>query len=119
MLKNKQVFMNKREKQILTIIRKDLFIQQQMIADMLGIIRSSLAWLHYEFDSNMIITGLTGIRVFATGGLGGVHRGAEHTFDISADLQELANIGVAVVCADVKSILDYGISRNIWWVYGF
>ena len=46
------------------------------------------------------------IKVFATGGIGGVHRGAETTFDISADLQELANTGVAVVCAGAKSLLD-------------
>lgn len=49
-----------------------------------------------------------GIRIFATGGLGGVHRGVEHTLDISADLPELAQTPVAVVCAGVKSILDIG-----------
>ena len=56
--------------------------------------------------ATMRIAALAGIRVFATGGIGGVHRGAEHSFDISADLQELAQTPVAVVCAGVKSILD-------------
>jgi len=56
--------------------------------------------------STMIIASLAGIRIFATGGIGGVHRGATDTFDISADLEELARIDVAVVCAGAKSILD-------------
>lgn len=56
--------------------------------------------------ATMIIAALAGIRVFATGGIGGVHRGAAESFDISADLQELARTDVAVVCAGVKSILD-------------
>ncbi len=60
--------------------------------------------------STMIIAALAGIRVFATGGIGGVHRGATETFDISADLQELAHTNVAVVCAGVKSILDIGLT---------
>ncbi len=54
----------------------------------------------------MICAALAGIRVFATGGIGGVHRGAEKSFDISADLQELARTDVAVVSAGAKSILD-------------
>jgi len=56
--------------------------------------------------STMIIAALAGIRVFATGGIGGVHRGAQQSFDVSADLQELARTPVAVVCAGAKSILD-------------
>ena len=60
--------------------------------------------------STMIIANLAGIRVFATGGIGGVHRGAQETFDISADLQELAHTNVAVVCAGAKSILDIGLT---------
>lgn len=60
--------------------------------------------------STMIIANLAGIKVFATGGIGGVHRGAHETFDISADLQELANTNVAVVCAGAKSILDIGLT---------
>jgi pseudouridylate synthase len=57
-------------------------------------------------SATMVIAALAGIRVFATGGVGGVHRGAEATFDISADLSELGRTPVAVICAGVKSILD-------------
>lgn len=56
--------------------------------------------------TTMMLAEMAGIRVFATGGIGGVHRGAELTMDISADLQELSNTGVAVVCAGAKSLLD-------------
>ena len=56
--------------------------------------------------ATMFIASLAGLEVFATGGIGGVHRGAEETFDISADLVELARTRVAVVCAGAKSILD-------------
>ena len=57
-------------------------------------------------SATMRVAALAGIRVFATGGIGGVHRGAEESFDISADLAELGATGVAVVCAGGKSILD-------------
>ncbi len=60
--------------------------------------------------ATMIIAKMAGIKVFATGGIGGVHRGAETTFDISADLEELANTDVTVVCAGAKSILDIGLT---------
>jgi pseudouridine-5'-phosphate glycosidase len=60
--------------------------------------------------ATMRLAALAGIRVFATGGTGGVHRGAERTFDVSADLTELAQTSVAVVCAGVKSILDVGLT---------
>jgi len=60
--------------------------------------------------STMIIAVLAGIEVFATGGIGGVHRGAETTMDISADLEELAMTPVMVVCAGAKSILDLGLT---------
>lgn len=60
--------------------------------------------------STMIFAQMAGIRIFATGGIGGVHKGAEKTFDISADLTELAQTNVAVVCAGVKSILDIGLT---------
>jgi len=60
--------------------------------------------------ATMICAELAGIEVFVTGGIGGVHRGAETSFDISADLQELAQTNVAVVCAGVKSILDIGLT---------
>ncbi len=60
--------------------------------------------------TTMIIAHMAGIKVFATGGIGGVHRGAETTMDISADLEELANTPVMVVCAGAKSILDLGLT---------
>jgi len=56
--------------------------------------------------ATMVAAHLAGIRIFVTGGIGGVHRGAEKTFDVSADLQELARTPVAVVCAGAKVILD-------------
>ena len=60
--------------------------------------------------TTMIIAAMAGIKVFATGGIGGVHRGAETTMDISADLEELAQTPVLVVCAGVKAILDLGLT---------
>ena len=60
--------------------------------------------------ATMIAAEKAGIKIFATGGIGGVHRGANETFDISADLQELAKTNVAVVCAGIKSILDLGLT---------
>lgn len=60
--------------------------------------------------ATMIIANLAGIKIFATGGIGGVHRNAQNTFDISADLQELGKTSVAVICAGVKSILDIGLT---------
>ncbi len=60
--------------------------------------------------ATMIIAAMAGIRVFATGGIGGVHRGAETTMDISADLEELSMTPVAVICAGAKSILDLGLT---------
>ncbi|MGN1001336.1 MAG: pseudouridine-5'-phosphate glycosidase [Oscillospiraceae bacterium] len=60
--------------------------------------------------TTMMIAHMAGIRVFATGGIGGVHRGAETTMDISADLEELAQTPVMVVCAGAKSILDLGLT---------
>ncbi len=68
--------------------------------------------------STMILAALAGIKVFATGGIGGVHRGAEETFDISADLQELAQTDVAVVCAGAKSILDIGLTLEYLETHG-
>lgn len=68
--------------------------------------------------STMIIANLAGIKVFVTGGIGGVHRGAEKSFDISADLQELAHTNVAVVCAGAKSILDIGLTLEYLETFG-
>jgi pseudouridine-5'-phosphate glycosidase len=60
--------------------------------------------------ATMIVAAMAGIKIFATGGIGGVHRHGQNTMDISADLQELARTSVAVVCAGVKSILDIGLT---------
>ena len=60
--------------------------------------------------STMIIASLAKIAVFATGGIGGVHRGAENTLDVSADLEELSKTNVCVVCAGAKAILDIGLT---------
>jgi len=68
--------------------------------------------------STMMIANMAGIKVFATGGIGGVHRGAEQSFDISADLQELAKTSVNVVCAGIKSILDLGLTLEYLETHG-
>ena len=68
--------------------------------------------------STMIIAAMAGIKVFATGGIGGVHRGATTTLDISADLQELAQTSVAVVSAGAKSILDLGLTLEYLETHG-
>lgn len=68
--------------------------------------------------STMIVAAMAGIRVFATGGIGGVHRGAQQSFDISADLQELAQTPLAVVCAGAKSILDLGLTLEYLETHG-
>ena len=66
----------------------------------------------------MLIAALAGIRVFATGGIGGVHRSAERSMDVSADLLELARTEVAVVCAGAKSILDLGLTLEVLETHG-
>ena len=68
--------------------------------------------------TTMIIAHMAGISVFATGGIGGVHRGAQQTFDISADLEELAHTPVMVVCAGAKSILDLGLTLEYLETHG-
>ncbi len=68
--------------------------------------------------STMIISALAGVKVFATGGIGGVHRGAQETFDISADLEELAQTEVAVVCAGAKAILDLKLTLEYLETHG-
>ncbi|WP_432454237.1 MULTISPECIES: pseudouridine-5'-phosphate glycosidase [unclassified Agarivorans] len=60
--------------------------------------------------ATMILAAMAGVKIFATGGIGGVHRGAQQSFDISADLEELSQTNVAVVCAGAKSILDLGLT---------
>ena len=68
--------------------------------------------------TTMIIAHMAGIRIFATGGIGGVHRGAETTMDISADLEELAQTPVMVVCAGAKAILDLGLTLEYLETHG-
>ena len=68
--------------------------------------------------TTMMIAAMAGIEVFATGGIGGVHRGAETTMDISADLEELAQTPVMVVCAGAKSILDLGLTLEYLETHG-
>ncbi len=68
--------------------------------------------------ATMIVAALAGIKVFATGGIGGVHRGAERSFDISADLLELAQTPVAEVCAGAKSILDLALTLEVLETHG-
>ena len=68
--------------------------------------------------ATMLIAAMAGIRVFATGGIGGVHRGAAESFDVSADLQELAQTPVAVVCAGAKSILDLRLTLEYLETHG-
>ena len=68
--------------------------------------------------TTMMIAAMAGIKIFATGGIGGVHRGAETTMDISADLEELAQTPVMVVCAGAKSILDLGLTLEYLETHG-
>jgi len=93
--------------------------------DALKVSRRDLAYVLAEkklgattVAATMICAALAGIEVFVTGGIGGVHRGAETSFDISADLQELAHTNVAVVCAGVKSILDIGLTLEYLETHG-
>jgi len=72
----------------------------------LGLALAEGGWAGTTVSATMIAAALAGIRVFATGGIGGVHRGGERTLDISADLDELARTPVLVVCAGPKSVLD-------------
>lgn len=69
-------------------------------------------------SATMLLARLAGIDVFATGGIGGVHRGAEKSFDVSADLMELARTEVCVVCAGAKSILDIGLTLEVLETHG-
>lgn len=68
--------------------------------------------------SSMILAGMAGIQIFVTGGIGGAHRGAPKTFDVSADLMELAQTNVAVVCSGCKSILDIGLTLEYLETHG-
>ena len=84
-----------KEKNILKASRRDL-----------PVIYAKKLWAATTVSSSMIIANQAGIEVFVTGGIGGVHRGAQESMDISADLQELGKTNVTVVCAGAKAILD-------------
>ena len=84
-----------KRKGVLKVSRRDL-----------PVVYAKKLWGATTVATTMIIASQAGIEVFVTGGIGGVHRGAQETFDISADLQELAKTNVTVVCAGAKAILD-------------
>lgn len=79
----------------------------------LPIIMAEKKWGATTVATTMILAAKAGIEVFVTGGIGGVHRGAQETFDISADLQELAKTNVTVVCAGAKAILDLPLTLEV------
>lgn len=72
----------------------------------LPVIRASKSWGATTVATTMIFANMAGVKFFVTGGIGGVHRGAESTFDVSADLEELGRTDVTVICAGAKAILD-------------
>jgi pseudouridine-5'-phosphate glycosidase len=84
----------------------------------LAVLLSTGATAGTTVAATMMLAHQAGIRVFATGGIGGVHRGAENTLDISADLQELGRTPVAVVCAGPKAILDIGLTLEYLETHG-
>ncbi len=84
----------------------------------LPVIFARKLWGATTVATTMILAKEAGIEVFVTGGIGGVHRGAPETFDISADLQELANTDVTVVCAGAKAILDLNLTLEYLETYG-
>lgn len=84
----------------------------------LPVIYARKLWGATTVATTMMLAKEAGIEVFVTGGIGGVHRGAPVTFDISADLQELANTDVTVVCAGAKAILDLNLTLEYLETYG-
>lgn len=84
----------------------------------LPIICAKKMWGATTVATTMILAAMAKIEVFVTGGIGGVHRGAQQTFDISADLQELANTNVTVVCAGAKAILDLPLTLEYLETFG-
>ncbi|MGN1344825.1 MAG: pseudouridine-5'-phosphate glycosidase [Traorella sp.] len=96
-----------KRKGILKVSRRDL-----------PVVVSKKMWGATTVATTMIIAHMAGIKVFVTGGIGGVHREAQQTFDISADLQELANTDVAVVCAGAKAILDLPLTLEYLETFG-
>ncbi len=84
----------------------------------LPIIMAKKMWGATTVATTMIFAAMAGIEVFVTGGIGGVHKGAQQTFDISADLQELAHTNVSVVCAGAKAILDLKLTLEYLETFG-
>lgn len=84
----------------------------------LPVVYAKKMWGATTVAATMILAKQAGIEVFVTGGIGGVHRGAQETFDISADLQELANTDVTVVCAGAKAILDLKLTLEYLETFG-
>lgn len=96
-----------KRKGILKVSRRDL-----------PVVYARKLWGATTVATTMILAHEAGIEVFVTGGIGGVHRGAQETFDISADLQELANTDVTVVCAGAKAILDLKLTLEYLETFG-
>lgn len=84
----------------------------------LPIIMAKKMWGATTVATTMIFAAMAGIEIFVTGGIGGVHKGAQQTFDISADLQELAHTNVSVVCAGAKAILDLKLTLEYLETFG-
>ncbi len=84
----------------------------------LPVIIAKKEWGATTVATTMILAAMADIEVFVTGGIGGVHRGAQETYDISADLQELANTNVTVICAGAKAILDLPLTLEYLETYG-
>ncbi len=84
----------------------------------LPVIMAEKKWGATTVATTMILANMAGIEVFVTGGIGGVHRHAQETFDISADMQELANTNVTVVCAGAKAILDLPLTLEYLETFG-
>lgn len=84
----------------------------------LPVVMSKKLWGATTVATTMIFAAKAGVEVFVTGGVGGVHRGAQQTFDISADLQELAHTNVTVVCAGAKAILDLPLTLEYLETFG-
>lgn len=96
-----------KRKNIVKVSRRDL-----------PIVITKQLWGATTVATTMILANLAGIKIFVTGGIGGVHRDAQNTFDISADLQELAHTNVAVICAGAKAILDLELTLEYLETFG-
>ena len=96
-----------KRKGILKVSRRDL-----------PVVKSKKLWGATTVATTMIFAAKAGVEVFVTGGIGGVHKGAQETFDISADLQELAHTNVTVVCAGAKAILDLPLTLEYLETFG-